>query len=75
VPTYGRLFAAAAVVAFVGTHALADQPQDGNPNSPGLGWAHGKGVPGPVAGAGLSYVLLAGGYAVFRWYRRRRKPE
>ena len=31
--------------------------------------------PGPVAGAGLGYLALAGGYYVFRRWRRRKTEE
>lgn len=30
------------------------------------------GVPGPIAGAGLPFILVAGGYA---WYRKRRSAR
>jgi hypothetical protein len=69
------LFVAAAVAALVSSRAVADPPDDRNPNSPGLGWASGqesKGVPGPVAGTGIAYLLLTGGYAVFRRHRKRK---
>jgi hypothetical protein len=73
--TRQTLLAAAAVAAAISSHALADPPDDRNPNNPGLGWAYGqdsKGVPGPVAGVGIAYLLLAGGYGVFRRYRKRK---
>ena len=34
-----------------------------------------KGAPGPIAGAGLPVLLVAGGYALVRRYRNRRKDE
>ncbi len=33
------------------------------------------GAPGPVAGAGLPFLLLAGGYVLVRRYRNRNKAE
>lgn len=32
-----------------------------------------KGAPGPIAGAGLPFLLLAGGYVLVRRYRNGRK--
>ncbi|MGF9763826.1 hypothetical protein AAII07_52805 [Microvirga sp. 0TCS3.31] len=34
-----------------------------------------KGVPGPIAGAGLPFLLLAGGYVLVRRYRNRSTAE
>ncbi|ANY82245.1 hypothetical protein BB934_28335 (plasmid) [Microvirga ossetica] len=34
-----------------------------------------KGVPGPIAGAGLPFLLLAGGYVLMRRYRNRHREE
>jgi hypothetical protein len=71
------LLAAAAVAALVSSSAFAAQPADRNDNSPGNGWAKGqdsRGAPGPVAGAGLPFLLLAGGYVLLRRYRSR-KPD
>ncbi|MBZ6075874.1 hypothetical protein [Microvirga puerhi] len=65
----------------MGSYALAAPPADRNPNSPGLGWAYGKekgdsggynrGAPGPLAGAGLPFLIVAGGYVLWRRYRNR----
>ena len=33
------------------------------------------GVPSPTAGAGLPFLLLAGGYVLVRRYRNRGKPD
>lgn len=65
------LLAAAAVCAITATGAIAKQPP------PGGGWGAGgsKGAPGPIAGAGLPFLLIAGGYALVRRYRNRSKAE
>jgi hypothetical protein len=36
---------------------------------------YGRGAPGPVAGAGLPFLLAAGGYALARWKRIRSKTK
>lgn len=33
------------------------------------------GVPGPIAGAGLPFLLIAGGYVLVRRYRNRSKTK
>ena len=43
----------------------------GGPGGPGGGGGGSKGVPGPIAGAGLPFLLLAGGYVLVRRYRTR----
>ncbi|MGO9232633.1 MAG: hypothetical protein ACLP4V_00515 [Methylocella sp.] len=35
----------------------------------------GKAAPGPIAGAGLGYLVLAGGYYVVRRWRKRNTDE
>jgi hypothetical protein len=40
-----------------------------------LGGSNNKGAPGPIAGAGLPFLLVAGGYALVRRYRNRSKAE
>jgi LPXTG-motif cell wall-anchored protein len=40
------------------------------PGSTGNVPTGGAGVPGPIAGAGLPALLLAGGYLVRRWRKR-----
>jgi hypothetical protein len=63
------LLAATALCALSGSAALANK--GGIPN-----WGNsGKGVPGPIAGAGLPFLLIAGGYVLVRRYRNRSKAE
>jgi hypothetical protein len=69
-----RVFVAPAVLLATFSAAQADKPTDHNRSSPGLGWAHGKAVPGPIAGAGLPILVVAGAYVWMR-QRRRAKPE
>jgi len=69
------LISALSVAALFGSQAMAGSPVDRNRDSPGLGWAYGKGVPGPTRGAGIAFVLLAGGYTLYRRFRARRKPD
>lgn len=70
------LVAAAALCVLSGSSALATPGKanpPGNPNPPGHAYGiNGKnvGVPGPIAGAGLPFLLIAGGYALVRRYRR-----
>jgi hypothetical protein len=65
-------FVTAAVVAagvLVGMASIASASSIDN----GFGgnWGHGKAAPGPVAGAGLSFILIAGA-SYFIWRRRRK---
>jgi hypothetical protein len=60
------LLAAAALCALAGSAALADKDSDNKSN---------KGTPGPIAGAGLPFLALAGGYALVRWRRNRNRAE
>ena len=62
------------------TPAFADKPDDHNPSKPGLGWGAGgskgsAGAPGPIAGAGLPFLALAGAYALVRRRRNRNRAE
>jgi Transposase IS116/IS110/IS902 family len=61
------------------TPAFADKPSDRNMGSSGLGYANGRGgsvgAPGPIAGAGLPFLALAGAYALVRRRRNRNRPE
>ena len=43
--------------------------------SPALAQTYGKGAPGPIAGAGLAYLVVAGGYYVVRRWRKRNTDE
>jgi hypothetical protein len=59
------------------TPAFAGQPDDRG-STPGLGWGAGgsnKGVPGPIAGAGLPFLVLAGAYVLVRRRRNRNRDE
>ena len=49
------------------------QPADRNPNSPGLGWGppQSRGAPGPVAAAGLPFLIGAGAFGVYKLIRGR----
>jgi hypothetical protein len=64
-----------AVTALAAFEAQAQANKGGQGNQ--SGWSKGgkgggggsKGAPGPIAGAGLPILLLAGGYALVRRYR------
>jgi hypothetical protein len=47
----------------------------GGPPGHGSGGGGSIGTPGPIAGAGLPFLLLAGGYALVRRYRNRNRAE
>jgi hypothetical protein len=53
------------------------QGGDGQGSSNGGGWHGGssRGAPGPIAGAGLPFLLIAGGYVLVRRYRKHSKAE
>ena len=72
------LAALLAVAAFT-LPALADPTNCGNcQGNNGVGLGNGgsnRAAPGPMAGAGLPFLLIAGGYALVRRYRTRAKPE
>jgi hypothetical protein len=74
------LFAAALVLALAASPAIADTLVDDLANLLGLagqgksnGHGNGRGAPGPIAGAGLGYLVLAGGVAGGYYLYRRRK--
>jgi len=54
------LLAAALLLALAASPALANHGHD-----------YGRAAPGPIAGAGLGYLALTGGYYVFRRWRKR----
>lgn len=56
------LLAAALVLALAASTAIA-----GNRHH------HGHGVPGPIVGAGVGYLALAGGYCLYRRWRKQNK--
>lgn len=69
------LASAGLLLFFAASSAFAAQPADRNPDKPGLGWGSGGsngqmvGAPGPIAGAGLPLLAVAGAYF---WVRNRR---
>jgi hypothetical protein len=54
------LLTSALLVALAAFPAIADDDH-----------GHGHGAPGPIAGAGLAYLMLAGGYYVVRRWRKQ----
>jgi hypothetical protein len=76
-PTAAALLIAATftVPAFAANENAATPPNCGNcqgNNGQGVG---NIGVPGPIAGAGLPFLLLVGGYALVRRHRNRSKAD
>lgn len=71
-----RVLLAAAAMSVIGAGPLAAQPPDRG-DTPGLGWGAGgsQGAPGPVAGAGLSFLLVAGAVGAYRRLRQRRAEQ
>jgi hypothetical protein len=65
-----KLLAAALLVALAASPALAERGERG-----GEGHHYGWGAPGPIAGAGLAYLVVAGGYYVVRRWRKRNTEE
>lgn len=77
--------AGAGAAAAAAAHPWDRGPPPDRGDTPGLGYGSGGrnggsgggprggslGAPGPVAGAGLPFLLLAGGYGVYRHLRRR----
>ncbi|MGH6823662.1 MAG: hypothetical protein ACRECP_09350 [Methylocella sp.] len=64
----GPLFAATFLVALAAAPAIARGPAC-------LACGTYSAVPGPIAGAGLAYLVLAGGYYVVRRWRKRNNGE
>ena len=60
---------AAVLLVLAASPALAGNGNGGNGNH--YGWA----APGPIAGADLGYLVLAGGYYVVRHWRKRNTEE
>jgi hypothetical protein len=54
---------------------LAAFPAVAAPNCLACGIRSGAAVPGPVAGVGLGYLVLAGGYYVVRRWRKQNPGE
>ena len=70
------LLAAAALLAVAASPVLAQG--DGNSqggNQGGNSQGGGVAAPGPIAGAGLGYLVLAGGYYVVRRWRKQKAGE
>jgi hypothetical protein len=77
------LLAAVAFCALSAAPAFAAQPSwappssapawgaGGNPNNPG----HSRGAPGPLAGAGLPFLIAAGAAGAYKLIRRRREES
>jgi len=66
------LLAAATLGLLIAAPAFAQPPDRGS--TPGLGWGAGgsKGAPGPLAGAGLPFLVIAGVAGAWRLVRRHR---
>jgi hypothetical protein len=54
-----------------------DKPVDKNLSAPGNGWGppSSRGSPGPLAGAGLPFLVAAGAAGAYRVIRRRGKSR
>jgi hypothetical protein len=70
------LFATTALCIISVAPAFADKPADRG-STPGLGWGAGgsKGAPGPLAGAGLPFLIAVGAVGAYRLIRRRREES
>ena len=66
-----RTLLAAALFMLAVSPALATSPCA----TPACGAGGGKAAPGPIAGAGLGFLVLAGGYYVVRRWRTRNTEE
>ena len=65
----------AVAAAVVATVVIVGQDSQQSQIGPSGGGVSAKGSPAPVAGAGLPVLLIAGGYALVRHYRNRRKAD
>jgi hypothetical protein len=67
------LLAAVALLALAASPALAKGDRDDGDE----GGRGGRGIsaPGPIAGAGLGYLVLVGGYYVVRRWRKQKTGE
>ena len=66
----GTLFSAALLVGLAASAAMAAGGATGR-----MPLATPGAVPGPIAGAGLGYLMLAGGYYVVRRWRKQNSGE
>lgn len=69
------LLATAVLCALSAAPAIAQPPDRGS--TPGLGWGKGgsHGAPGPVAAAGLPFLLVLGAVGAYKAVRRRREES
>lgn len=71
-PTFRKTLLAAAAVYIIGSvPAFAEQPTCPGKSCAAPGHNKNVGAPGPIAGAGLPFLLVAGGYMLVRRYRKR----
>lgn len=70
---FSTVTAGAAVTAYWSNHGNNSGGNGGTGGGGGGGGGGSAGAPGPIAGAGLPFLVIAGGYALVRWDRRRRK--
>ena len=71
-----KLLAAALFLALAASPALAERGGEGNH----WGWGNGGngnhyGAPAPIAGAGLGFLVVTGGYYLVRRWRKRNTDE
>jgi len=69
------LLAAALLLVLAASPGFAGHGQGGNNQGGNHQGGHGNGVPGPIAGAGLGYLALAGGYYLYRRWRKQNAEE
>jgi hypothetical protein len=77
--SFRKTLLAATAACLLGTSpAFAEGKSQGGGNhcqGNSCGGLHGIGAPGPIAGAGLPFLLLAGGYMLVRRYRKRKADK